>query len=53
MSVSRLLRLCQGREIKADTGIEYARECGTGMNDLRTAAAGFFDFGVCSAMMVD
>ena len=53
MSVSRFLRPCQGYEIKDDVGIELARECGTGMTDLRTAAARLCDFGVCLAKMVD
>ena len=53
MSVSRLLRLWQGCEIQDDFGIESARECGTGMTDLRTAAARFVGFGVCLAKMVD
>ena len=53
MGVFHFLRLCQGREIKADVGIELARTCGTGMNDLRTAAVRFFDFGVSLAKMVD
>ena len=53
MGVSHFLRLCQGCEIENDIGIDLARECGTGMIDLRTAAVRFFGFGVCLTKMVD